>query len=162
MTMFGVRILNCNGMPRPSSCGSLLGFCDRGDWSHLIVWTASTIEEAEAKAGEMRASQDRCTGGRRCIDLACALPFAPECPAIDGALAVAIDAEAAAWASFFDVTDEAGIESRRQVMRANAHARRIPRPARPGPAGPLWQRRKDREERRQRRASLDRCRRQRP
>ena len=52
---------------------------------------------------------------------ACALPFAPERPAIDGALAVAIDAEAAAWASFFDVTDEAGIEGRRQLMRANAH-----------------------------------------
>jgi hypothetical protein len=31
----------------------------------------------------------------------------------------AIDAEAAAWAAFFKVTDEAGIERRRQVMRAN-------------------------------------------
>ncbi len=119
--MFGVRILNRNGTLRPSSCGSLLGFCDRGDWSRMVVWTASTIEEAEAKAGEMQASLDRCGGGRRSIYLACSLPFAPERPAIDGALAVAIDAEAAAWASFFDVTDEAAIEGRRQVMRANVH-----------------------------------------
>lgn len=31
----------------------------------------------------------------------------------------AIDAEAAAWATFFNVTDEAEIEGRRNVMRAN-------------------------------------------
>lgn len=32
----------------------------------------------------------------------------------------AIDAEALSWAKFFDVTDEAQIEARRQLMRANA------------------------------------------
>lgn len=44
---------------------------------------------------------------------------------------IAIDLEAAAWAAFFDITDEVAIEQRRQMMRANIIASDFDEPLRP-------------------------------